>query len=315
MGQPMRLCALAALAVLLSLGVPRALHAQPEPIISDPLLSEHQLQHVAPHVYVIKGFPNIGIIVGEKGTLVVDTGLGPRNGALVARVAKGLSSQGQRLYLTTTHFHPEHAGGQAGFPPEALVIRNRVQQEELESDGARMLTLFRSRPQFHDLLEGVGVAPADMLFDRELDLDLGGVHARLLYFGAAHTRGDEIIFVPEDSVLLPGDVVQNQISPNIICSSCSPRQWIAVLDRVAPLQPKLIIPDHGGFGGEDLIAQERAFLVDLQNRVVALKGQGRSAQEAGRLIGAEFAHKYAGWQSLGNVPQAVERAYRDLPAP
>jgi glyoxylase-like metal-dependent hydrolase (beta-lactamase superfamily II) len=306
----MRMTELTALVAVLTIGIPSVLQAQPQPIISDPVLPE-RAEHASAHVYVIKGFPNVGIIVGDKATLVVDTGLGPRIGATVARVAKSLSTRGQRLYLTTTHFHPEHASGQAGFPADVLVIRNRAQQDELESDGERMLTLFRGRPQFHELLEGVGIGQADMVFDRALDLDLGGVHARLLYFGAAHTRGDEITFVPEDSVMLPGDVVQNQISPNIICASCSPRQWIAVLDRVAPLQPKLIIPDHGGFGGVELIAQERAFLVDLQNRAMSLKAQGRSAAEAGRVISEEFARKYSGWQSLSNLPQAVERAYQD----
>ncbi len=310
-----RTAELTVLAGVLTVGMASTLYAQPQQIITDPLLPEHAVEHVSTHVYVIRGFPNVGIIVGDKGTLVVDTGLGTRNGTRVAQVARGLSTNGQRLYLTTTHFHPEHASGQAGFPADTLVIRNHVQQDELESDGERMLTLFRSRPQFRELLQGAGIGRADILFDRELDLDLGGVHAQLRYFGAAHTRGDEITFVPEDGVLLPGDVVQNQISPNIICGSCSPRQWIAVLDRVAPLRPKLIIPDHGGFGGVELIAQERAFLVDLQNRAMTLKSQGRSAVDAGRLIGEEFAHRYAGWQSLNNVPQSVERAYQDSSGP
>src|SRR5579862_8168899 len=117
MASNMRMAELVALVAVLTLGLPRTLHAQPQPIVSDPLLPEHAEQ-VSTHVYVIRGFPNVGIIVGDKATLVVDTGLGPRNGAVVARVAKGLSTRGQRLYLTTTHFHPEHASGQAGFPAD-----------------------------------------------------------------------------------------------------------------------------------------------------------------------------------------------------
>ena len=42
---------------------------------------------VSDHVWQIVGWPNIGIVVGEKATLVVDTGLGPHNGTTVARVA------------------------------------------------------------------------------------------------------------------------------------------------------------------------------------------------------------------------------------
>jgi hypothetical protein len=56
----------------------------------DPLLSENTVK-VSDHVWAIMGWPNIGIVVGENATLVVDTGLGPRNGATAARVAKRLA--------------------------------------------------------------------------------------------------------------------------------------------------------------------------------------------------------------------------------
>ncbi len=106
-------------------------------------------------------------------------------------------------------------------------------------------------------------------------------------------------------------MVENRISPNIICTECSPRQWIAVLDKIAPLKPKLVVPDHGDLGDDSLIAEERAFLADLQSRSLALKAEGRPAEEAGRIVAAEFAAKYAGWTGLGNIPQSVARAYAD----
>jgi glyoxylase-like metal-dependent hydrolase (beta-lactamase superfamily II) len=285
----------------------------PQPINNNAVLPE-TAERVSPHVYVIKGFPNVGIIVGQKATLVVDTGLGPRNGELLARVARRLAGHEQRLYLTTTHFHPEHASGQSGFPTDTIVIRNRAQQAELDADGNRMIAQFAGfSAQWKSLLAGAAAGKADILFDHAAELDLGGVHAQLLYFGAAHTRGDEVTFVPEDSVLLPGDVVQNEVSPNFTCATCSPRQWIGVLDQVAKLHPQIIIPDHGGFGRESLIAQERAFLVDLQTRASALKSQGVPAAQAGRQIQAEFIKKYPGWQTLQNLPHSVQQVYADQP--
>ena len=41
---------------------------------------------ISDHVWAIMGFPNIAIVVGAHSTLVVDTGLGPKNGSTVARV-------------------------------------------------------------------------------------------------------------------------------------------------------------------------------------------------------------------------------------
>ena len=278
----------------------------------DPRLDEKNLRQVTPHVWVMMGFPNVGFVVGSRAVLVVDTGLGNEVGATVARVAMKLGGHGQTLILTTTHYHPEHAAGQGGFPPGTLVVRNRVQQQELEKDGKRMIDLFASRPgPMHDLLQGATVGKADVLFDKDKDLDLGGVHARLYWFGAAHTLGDEITYVPEDKLILPGDVVENRISPNVICDSCSPRQWIAVLDHILTLKVQSVVPDHGALGDGSLIGEERRFLVDLQQRAMAMKARGVPADQAGKQIQSELETAYGGWSGLGNVPQSVQRAYAD----
>jgi glyoxylase-like metal-dependent hydrolase (beta-lactamase superfamily II) len=71
---------------------------------------------ISGHVWVMTGNPNIAIVVGTPGTLVVDTGLGAPNGEVIARTAQKLSPAGTKLYLTTTHFHPEHGAGEPGFP-------------------------------------------------------------------------------------------------------------------------------------------------------------------------------------------------------
>ena len=83
---------------------------------NQPILGEETVR-ISEHVWAIMGFPNIAIIPGTRATLVVDTGLGPRNGATIARVAARLAPHNTKLFLTTTHFHPEHAAGAAGFPP------------------------------------------------------------------------------------------------------------------------------------------------------------------------------------------------------
>jgi len=46
--------------------------------------------------------------------------------------------------------------------------------------------------QNKELLAGVVLRPPDVTFDQEATIDLGGVKARLLWFGGAHTKGDEL---------------------------------------------------------------------------------------------------------------------------
>src|SRR5271168_829448 len=143
--------------------VTAAVHAQSDSDRDRPL-GEDTVK-VSDHVWQIVGWPNIGIVVGEKATLVVDTGLGSRNGATVARVAKRLAPD-NKLYLTTTHFHPEHAGGVAGFPDGTILIRPKVQQDEMDKHGEEMIHIFSSRKeQWRELLTNAKLRAPDKTFD------------------------------------------------------------------------------------------------------------------------------------------------------
>src|SRR6476659_3812243 len=104
---------------------------------------ENATQRVSEHVWAIVGFPNIAYVVGTRATLVVDTGMGPRNGAIVLREAQKLA-KGPTLYLTTTHFHPEHAAGESASPASTILSRPSAQQEEVERRGTEYIDLFSS---------------------------------------------------------------------------------------------------------------------------------------------------------------------------
>jgi len=276
-----------------------------------PILPENAVTRVSEHVYVIMGFPNVGIIVGDRATLVVDTGMGPRNGATVMHEVEKLAKT-PNLYLTTTHFHPEHSTGEPAFPPRTVIIRPAVQQAELEKLLPKFIGLFEGRTALNkELLQDVKLRTPDILYDREVKLDLGGVNVRLFWLGAAHTTGDELIMVQEDSVLLPGDIVENKLVPSMPDEDASAKNWIAILDQLDPLKPKFIVPDHGTLGDGSLIAQERAFLVELQARALDLKKEGKSADDAGQLLMAEFKTKYPDWGSITAIPNAVKRVYAE----
>jgi glyoxylase-like metal-dependent hydrolase (beta-lactamase superfamily II) len=276
-------------------------------------LSADQTVQVGPHVWVIRGFPNVAMVVGSTGTLVVDTGLGARNGAFLAQSALNRSSKGAKLYLTTTHYHPEHASGDGGFPVGTIVIRPRIQQQELEADGQNMIDMFSKRSESNRaLLEGAKVRPADVLFDGSYILDLGGdVRVRLLWFGPAHTRGDEVVMVDPDSVLVAGDVVQNKTGPQFYCSECTPKKWLQVLDQVLPLDARIVVPDHSPPGDGSLVNAERDFMRDLVGRIEVLKGQGKSLDATKSIITSEFQAKYPDWASMNRIGDAVERGYKD----
>ena len=159
-------------------------------------------------------------------------------------------------------------GNAVGIPEKggAILIRDKVQQQEMDQHGEEMVKLFASRnDQQRELLANVKLRPASETFDKERTLDLGGgVNARLLWFGGAHTKGDELIFVEPDKTLISGDVVQNKVVPNIFRDGGTPSSWIAVLGQVEKLGALHVLPDHSAIGDGSLIRQEKAFITYLR---------------------------------------------------
>src|SRR5882762_3198071 len=279
--------------------------------LAQPLVSEDTLKRVSEHVYALVGFPNIGIVVGTRGTMVIDTGLGERNGATVVRVAQKLA-KGPILYLTNTHYHSEHTAGEQAFPASTIILRLALQQEEMNKRVVAHLEVFRNMSaQNKDLLQDVKFRTPDVLFDREMKLDLGGVKARLFWLGAAHTKGDELIFVEEDSVLFPGDIVQKGLFPMMPNEDATLKGWLSIVDQLAPLKPRFIVPDHGELGDGSLIEKERAILLELQSRALEFKEKGTSVEDAGRALTAEFLAKYPDWGNTGVIANAVKRVYAE----
>ena len=278
--------------------------------MAQPLVSENTTQ-ISDHVWAIMGFPNIAIVVGNRATLVVDTGLGPKNGATAARVAAKLAPNNHKLFLTTTHFHPEHAAGEPGFPPNTILIRDALQQSEMEKHGQEMVDMFSNMSaQNKELLAGVQLRSPDELFDHETRIDLGGVTARLIWFGEAHTKGDELTFVEPDRTLISGDVVQNKTIPMIFGDGGTPSTWLAVLDKAAGLNAAHILPDHSAPGDGSLVAAERDLISQIRSQAQALKRQGMSADDAGKEVSASLKKQHPDWPNT-NAAGFVKSVYAD----
>jgi glyoxylase-like metal-dependent hydrolase (beta-lactamase superfamily II) len=279
------------------------------PQMPQPMVSENTTQ-ISDHVWAIMGFPNIAIVVGSGATLVVDTGMGPKNGSTAARVAAKLAPNNRKLFLTTTHFHPEHAAGEPGFPPSTILIRNTLQQQEMVKHGQEMIDMFSQNSPNKELLAGVVLRPPDVLFDQEARVDLGGVSARLIWYGEAHTKGDELTFVEPDRTLISGDVVQNKTIPMIFGDGGTPSTWLAVLDKVAGLNAAHVLPDHSAPGDGSLVGAEQSLISEIRTRALELKRQGVAADDAGKQVSAALKTLHPDWPNT-NAAAFVKSVYAD----
>jgi glyoxylase-like metal-dependent hydrolase (beta-lactamase superfamily II) len=281
----------------------------------DPLVRENTTVKVAPHTYVIPDanvglVPNVGIVVGSKATLVIDPGLGRRNGeTILGEVAK--VSRNKTLYIASTHFHPEHTTGYVAFPATAKYVNASVQEAEFEQSGMQMVRTFSNRsPMTAELLKDAVRRPADITFDREYTFDLGDVRVRAAVVGPTHTRGDTGFFVETDGVLFAGDVVMNEsfLAAN---DASSMRAWLAAFDTFESMHPNTIVPSHGAVGTGALIGSNRALMKDIATRAAALKAQGKSADEATAAIQSELTTAHPGWPRANGIAAAARSAYNE----
>jgi len=283
----------------------------------DPLVRENATVKLAAHTYVIPDFnvglvPNVGIVVGTRATLVIDPGLGRRNGEAVLREVARVSKNTE-VYIATTHFHAEHTTGYLAFPTSAKYLNSTVQEAEFAQAGQAQIQTFSGRsPMTAELLKDATGRKADITFDRDYTLDLGGVRVRMLVVGPTHTRGDTGFFVEGDGVLFAGDVVMNEsfVAAN---QGSSVKAWLAAFDAFEAMKPRTIVPAHGPVGDGTLIPIQRAVMQTIQTRVRELKAQGRSADDAAATIQKELQATHPAWARGNGVAGAARAAYAEAP--
>lgn len=253
--------------------------APPPAAPAAPMVKPEGLRIISSHVRVIPdnsvpGVSNIGFVVGANAVLVIDTGMGPPNGALVYAVAEKFAA-GKPIFLVTTHIHPEHDLGAQAFPASIKMIRSRAQIAEIQSQGLAVARVFAARsPALAQLLDGAQFRGADIIFDRQYELDLGGgVKVQIIALGPNHTAGDTAIWVPGDRVLFSGDVAM-RAQPAMMAQGTTIAQWLDSLARLEALAPQYVVPSHGPLGDIGFIRGYRAYLEEVSTRTLAAKSEG-----------------------------------------
>ena len=282
---------------------------------ADPLVRENATTKLAAHTYAIPDnnvglVPNVGIVVGTRATLVIDPGLGRRNGEAVLREVAKVSKNAD-LFIASTHFHAEHTTGYIAFPDSAKYVNSTVQEAEFAEGGMQMVKMFSGRsPATAEILKDAARRPAAVTFDREYRLDLGGVAVRFLVVGPTHTRGDTGFFVEGDNVLFAGDVVMNN-SFLAATPASSMRAWLAAFDAFEAMKPQTIVPAHGAIGPGSIIAANRQIMLTIQARARELKAQGRSADETATTIQTELVAQHPDWPRANGVAAAARAAWEE----
>ncbi len=284
-----------------------------------PTVDTSDPKEVADGVWVVRDHriwlvPNVGIIVGKDAALVIDCGLGPANGERVLELARKIAGPKRRLFLTVTHFHPEHGYGAQAFRPEATIVYNRAQRDELQEKGIRYVDLFR-RTQSKaaaEALEGTKLVMPHFVYDGpSAVMDLGGRTVEMHTWGLAHTRGDQVVFLPKEKILFAGDLIEERMFP--IFPWFPPKdtevdgiRWANVLHDFRRFHPRLIVPGHGDPGDINIALSLASHIKDTARQVRTLRKAGASPREVLAQCKPRITAAHADWEHSSLIDLEIE---------
>jgi len=282
-----------------------------------PVVDPSAIKEIAAGVFVICDrrvplVPNIGIILGTRTALVVDTGMGPANGKKVLEAAQRTAGQ-RPLVLTLTHFHPEHGFGAQAFKGAAKIHYNRSQRNELQAKGEGYLSMFKTfGPHVAAALEGTQLVQPDQVYDSaSTSIDLGGRTVELRTWGLAHTAGDQVVWLPQERILFTGDLAEERIFPIFPWfppddAHIDGARWASILSELADWKPAIVVPGHGDIGGVEILVAVRDYLVDLGKRVAAERKSGKDADAIVAALAPQIRAEHPDWSAPEWIDFAIK---------
>jgi glyoxylase-like metal-dependent hydrolase (beta-lactamase superfamily II) len=217
---------------------------------------------------------NIAVLLGDDGKLVIDSGYLGTRGKIAA--ALGSLSPDPIKHLVNTHWHFDHTDGNEWMHSAGATITAHENTRKHLSTSTRVedwnFTFPPSPP---------AAIPTDV-FNADKTLHLNGATIVLKYYGPSHTDSDVSVYFVEADILHTGDTWFNGHYPSIDYStggSINGMIKVAEANLAMVTDETIVVPGHGPVGGKSEMIEYRDVLVDIRDRVAALKGKGKSLNE------------------------------------
>ena len=231
------------------------------------------LNKVKDDLYVIEGDGgNVAVYVTSEGVILVDDKFDQDHDGIVAHV-KSITNLPVK-YVLSTHYHADHSGGSARILATAEIISTANARTNIVNH------VQSNAPP--------GVAPARVTFTEETAVFLGGKEVRARYFGRGHTNGDAIVYFPALRTIHTGDMMAGTTPLIDYTGGGSVVEWTKTLDAAMKLDFDTVIPGHGAVTNRAGLLAYRNNIEKLRNRASGLIRQGKSQEDVGKVMAAEF---------------------------
>jgi glyoxylase-like metal-dependent hydrolase (beta-lactamase superfamily II) len=279
-----------------------------EKTVSFTKLSEHA------YAYTAEGDPNSGIVIGDDAVMVIDTQATPAMAQDVIRRIREVSDKPIK-YVVLSHYHAVRVLGAAAYRPEHIIASQDTRDlivERGEQDKASEIGRF---PRLFQNVESVppGMTWPTMTFTGKMTLWLGKLEVQLIQLGRGHTKGDTVVWLPQDKVLFSGDLVEFDATP--YAGDAYFQDWPKTLDNIAALKPEKLVPGRGAaLQNATEVARglegTRSFVSELYASVKAGAAAGKDLRSVYKQTFDKLQPKYGQWVIFNHcMPFDVTRAY------
>jgi glyoxylase-like metal-dependent hydrolase (beta-lactamase superfamily II) len=271
-------------------------------------LSEHAW------AYTAEGDPNTGIVIGDDCVLVADTQATPAMAADVIRRIREVTDK-PITYVVLTHYHAVRVLGASAYQPQQILASQDTYDlivERGEQDKASEIGRF---PRLFSNVESVppGMTWPTITFTGKMTLWLGKLEVQLLQLGRGHTKGDTVVWLPQERTLFSGDLVEFDATP--YAGDAYFNDWPHTLDKLAALNPLALVPGRGpALKTPEQVAaglrSTRDFIADVRGQVEAGVAAGKDLNAVYEATFAALKPKYGHWVIFDHcMPFDVTRAY------
>ena len=265
------------------------------------------------YAFTAEGYPNTGIIVGDDAVLVADTQATPVMAQEVIRRIRQVTAKPIR-YVVLTHYHAVRVLGASAYGAEHIIASEDTRELIVERGEADMKSEIERFPRLFQAVESVpGLTWPTLTFRGEMTLWLGTLEVKLMQLGRGHTKGDTVVWLPSERIMLSGDLVEYGATP--YAGDAYFEDWPKTLDAIAALEPRKLVPGRGAAlmtpdQVREGLAQTRAFISDLYAAVKRDAAAGRDLRSVYQRAYSELKPRYGNWVIYDHcMPFDVSRAY------
>jgi glyoxylase-like metal-dependent hydrolase (beta-lactamase superfamily II) len=265
------------------------------------------------YAYTAEGDPNTGIIIGDDAVLVADTQATPVMAQDVIRRIREVTDKPIK-YVVLTHYHAVRVLGATAYQPQQVIASHDTYDLIVERGAQDMKSEIERFPRLFRSVESVpGLTWPTLTFKGEMTLWLGKLEVKLMQLGRGHTKGDTVVWLPQQKIMFSGDLVEYDATP--YAGDAYFEDWPATLDAIAALAPEKLVPGRGPSlttpqqvqGG---LEGTRAFVSELYASVREGARAGRDLRTVYRETCDRLRPKYGHWVIFDHcMPFDVTRAY------